>query len=906
MRIRSGMCVASVYVVALSASAAGDCPPLHTGKLVSPEAPTSPNFFGGVAMDGSTMVVGAPAATAIGGAAYVYRLIEGSWVYTTKLVPSDASNGLFGNSVAVYGTTIVVGARFANNRGAAYVFVQSGGVWSQQAKLVGSDTVSGDDFGYSVAAGFNTIVVGAPGVDDACNPPTELCDSGAAYVFFRSGTSWSQQARFVPADGGVGGYFGRAVALSGNTALVGAPNNTNASGSRAGTAYVYQRSGSTWSLQASIVSPVVRPFRGFGASLTLELDTAVIGNVIGDPLEVYQRSGTAWTRVTTISSGEGVPLGTVRLVGGVLVAGAPTATVKGQSGAGAAYVFRGAGSVWARVGKMTSPDPAQSDGFGASVGLGVDRVVIGEPQDDQAGSNAGAVHTFFLSPLPSSMYTASDGASSDAFGTAVACDGETMIAGSPGRTGAQGSDVGAAYVFRRSGGGWSEEAVLLAADGGRNSRMGEAVGLSDGLAIIGAPLHSMGGNNREGAAYVFARSGSTWTQESRLTAADAARDDQFGASVAIEGDVAVVGAPGDDFPGANDRGSAYVFGRIEGEWVPVAKLVAPDGAPNDWLGSAVAVHGDKIALGAPGDSHPGASGAGSVYVFRLIDGAWELEVKLIASNAASGDRFGAALSFFGTELMVGADQKRVAGVSDAGAAYIFVHDGVWLEQAMLSSSPPQSNASLGRAVYLGDGFALAGAWFDESTGSNTGAIYRFDRNGEVWTQRVRTVPVNAGSGDRFGYAVAGHGRLAFVGAPFDAVGSLSRSGSVYEVDMIPAPSIVAPPIRAVVCPRGETGFEVVAEGAGSLTYQWRRNGANLSDGVTSHGSVITGSGTPLLLIENAAPQDAGGYSCEISNACGAIVSASAPLVYCVVEFNCDGQIDFFDYLDFVEAFAAGC
>ena len=376
--------------------------------------------------------------------------------------------------------------------------------FTQQAKLTASDGVGNDSFGYAVALSGDTALVGAYGDDG----------KGSAYVFVRSGTIWSQQAKLTASDRAAADYFGWSVALSGDTALVGAHWGDNAKGS----AYVFVRSGATWSQQAKLTASENSQF--FGISVALSGDTALVG-----------------------------------------------AHYNG-SGLGAAYVFVRSGATWSQQAKLTASDGIAPDFFGISVALSGDTALVGADGDDVGiNTDQGSAYVFVRSGAAWSQQaklTASDGAFYDQFGHSVALSGDTALVGAWGG----GTYRGSAYVFVRSGATWSRQAMLTAPDSWSYDQFGRSVALSGDTALVGAMTNDVGAYSDQGAAYVFARSGATWShQEEKVTASDGTYSDYLGISVALSGDTALVGAFGDD----NMRGSAYVFVRS----LPLATLSPP-------------------------------------------------------------------------------------------------------------------------------------------------------------------------------------------------------------------------------------------------------------------------------------------------------------------------------------------
>jgi hypothetical protein len=273
-----------------------------------------------VAIDGSTVVVGAPYQTGVSGAAYVFVRSGSSWSQQAELTGSGAAGGGFGWSVAISGSTVVVGA---DNERAAYVFVQSSTGWSQQARLTAPGSPYA--FGISVALDGSTLVVGACGNANPLRPPKT---PGAAYVFLSSGTAWSQQAKLTPSNNTAGDYFGYRVAVSGSTAVVGAPYQN--------AAYVFAQSGTNWSQQATLTSTDGAHL--YGVSVALYGSTALVGSSSNEA-DMFVRSGTAWPQQAKLTPSDSALFGiSVAINGSTAVVGAED----NNSYEGAAYVFAGA------------------------------------------------------------------------------------------------------------------------------------------------------------------------------------------------------------------------------------------------------------------------------------------------------------------------------------------------------------------------------------------------------------------------------------------------------------------------------------------------------------------------------------------------------------------------------------
>jgi hypothetical protein len=248
------------------------------------------------------------------------------------------------------------------------------------------------------------------------------------------------------------------------------------------------------------------------------------------------------------------------------------------------------------------------------VGLSADTIVVGTPHDDHTGGNgAGSAYVFVRSGeawTEQAKLIASDPDARDYFGHSVAISGNTVVIGAPyeGETGA-----GSAYVFVRSDALWTQQAKLPAPNPAVFDLFGGSVAVSADTVVIGAD----GEWQREGSAYVFIRSGGLWTQQARLMASDGAAEDLFGAQLATNGDITVVTALDDSHAGGTLAGSAYVFLRSGESWTEQAKLTASDAAAYDNFGFPVSFSGNTAVFGARADDHSGVTDAGSAYVFDL-------------------------------------------------------------------------------------------------------------------------------------------------------------------------------------------------------------------------------------------------------------------------------------------------
>ena len=465
---------------------------------------------------------------------------------------------------------------------------------AQQAYLKASNTDPGDVFGTSVAMSGDTAVIGAPG--ESSDAPgvngdqssNGLYQSGAAYVFVQEGTTWSQQAYLKPSLPDWGDRFGHSVSISGDTIVIGAPeesssatgvngNQSDNSALSAGAAYVFAREGTTWSEQAYLKASNTDPHDQLGGAVAVSGDTVVVG---------AKNEGSASNGVNGYQFDNSL------------------------GAAGAGYVFVRSGDTWSQQAYLKASNPDSGDRFGCSVSISNDEVVVGAwgESSQSAGVNGHQLND-------SAPY------------------------------------AGAAYVFRRYGGSWIQQAYLKASNPDLYDHFGAAVAISNTTIVVGAPRESsaatgVNGDQSDnsspwaGAAYVFIRGAATsWGQEAYLKASNAGTYDEFGSTVAASGEVVLVGArnersqatgvdgnQGDD--SAPQSGAAYVFRCAGRLWSQFAYLKASNTDSFDYFGNSVAVSGEVALVGAPfeGSRATGVNGdessnlsaqAGAAYLFHL-------------------------------------------------------------------------------------------------------------------------------------------------------------------------------------------------------------------------------------------------------------------------------------------------
>jgi uncharacterized repeat protein (TIGR01451 family) len=432
--------------------------------------------------------------------------------------------------------------------------------------------------------------------------------------WFAQAANINQTAKLLP-NAGEGASFdrmGQAVAVSGNTAVGAAYLANGSTFVDSGTVHVFTRTNATtWSRQQKINPPSAANNDLFGNAVAISGNTLAIAALRDDETSatdsgavyIFTRSVSEWTlqqRINASDPTNNAGFGrSVALDGDTLIVGANRA----NSGTGAAYVFTRSGATWAQQQRLVAQDAALDDFFGGSVAISGDRLVVGAERAD------------------------------------VGVSPDTK------------RDVGAAYVFRRTGvGAWLQQTKLLPSTYVNDDNFGISVAISGASIVVGQPFLGEGVGSNKGAAIVFTEDAGTWTRQATLVPADASADDYFGRSVAISGDLIVAGSYFDDFNTVVNGGSAYLYRRSGSVWSQSDKLLGSDTVLNDSLGSAVAISAGVTIVGAPFDANAFGSESGAAYAFTREDG----------SNTA--------LALNTTSITFGQGATLTANISDSGFA----------------------------------------------------------------------------------------------------------------------------------------------------------------------------------------------------------------------------------------------
>ena len=376
---------------------------------------------------------------------------------------------------------------------------------------------------------------------------------------------------------------------------------------------------------------------------------------------------------------------------------------------------------------------------------------------------------------------AADGGASDIYGWWVLQDGNMAVVSAPSDDIEANVDQGSVYVLTREGTSWSVQQKLTASDGGAGDAFGYSVALLNGeLLLVGAFADDVGGNIDQGSVYFFTRSGSTWSEQLHLIAPDGAAYECFGRAVAISGDTALIGAYGDFIDANQLQGSVYVYTQSEETWDFQQKLIALDGAANDQFGWSLALDGDTALVGAYVDDVGANTNQGSAYIFVRDGTVWSQQEHLIAPDGAAGDEFGVSVAIDADTALVGT-WGMISGVDRPGSVYVFTRaDTTWSLQQTLTASDGVPGDHLGYAVSLDGNTALVGApWDDVGANTDQGSAYIFVRTGTTWNEQAHLFAFDGAANDRYGISTAFKGNTALVGSYLDDVGDNVNQGTAY-------------------------------------------------------------------------------------------------------------------------------
>lgn len=680
-----------------------------------------------------------------------------------------------------------------------------------------------EEFGYSVDFKDNRAIVGAPFGGTKFGV---LSGSAIIYEYDPNAASWKEVKRIIPDDANARQFFGRMVAIEEDIAVVTARQYFEDSSST-GYAYIFAKDHggiNNWGQIARLEPQIVNNgLTNFGGSISLSRDILAIGD--SSDHEISASSGAVyifnrhkggennWGQTAKLKSGDAAKSDgfgvSVYISGNTLVVGACLNRTDGIRG-GSAYIFEREEDAdeWTQLKKLIATDIKDRDHFGRSVSKNNDIIVIGAP-GRYSGDQAGAVYLFSKDTGGENNWgqltklTKENGIAEDNFGASVTINNDMIVIGSP-----RDNDLGAIHIYKTDAeANWkeirelkgedfneqkigeiisvNEDLVMLGfpkenydkgivsfvridketdqlgkvitIDGGNSASdqyFGTAVDLDGDIAIIGAYGDDENGRS-SGGAYIFSRENSSsdkWRMVTKLSPNDPEEYDLFGRKVAISGDVAIVGAYGSDDHGSSS-GSAYIFSKDTGgenNWGEVLKLTDPNGNEDDLFGYDVDVSRDIAVVGAYGDQ--GFSGAVHIYKKHLGGRNNWGEVTKLRSRNGERDLFGISVAIDEDVLLVTSN-----GIGRNGETYIFYQDSGgldnWGEIVKLTANRRQSSSLFGRTLDVSGDLAIIGA----SQENNRGAVYLFSRNEggtDNWGILHKMTKPDAEEWDNFGHDVA--------------------------------------------------------------------------------------------------------------------------------------------------------
>lgn len=614
----------------------------------------------GVSMNGDTAVVGVSAKAGGLGAVYVFTRSGTTWTQQQK-ISAPAGVTLFGRAVSMDGHTLAIGGINSTSRGIVYVYKRTAGVFSLQASFLASDNAVNDGFGSSVSLRSNRLAVGAVGSQNY---------QGAAYIFDRVGTTWTETAKLVAGDPAAYDYFGGSVTLEGNNVAVSATNKLNVAYG-AGAVYTFSFDGSSWSQGQKLLGDA-NNYANFGYSIAISgTRLAVIQGYSPAKVVVYELSGGVWSSVYSNVSYVYYP--TVGLTGDLMLLGTPGASL--YAGGIAVYSY--------------NPQTLSWGFYGAYTGTGT-----------TSGSR---------------------------FASTSAVDGNTAVFG------AWGHDFGngAAYVYTKTGSTWSLEQKISPPVSDQYIYFGTALALKSDTLVIGAI-----GYLNKGAVFVYTRSGGVWTLDQTLTGSDVANYDAFGSSVALDlgTSTIAVGASRQ----ASYQGAAYTFEKVGGVWTETQKLTASDGAADWGFGGfyqGVALSGNTLLIGA--SAADGYTGAG--YIFKK-NTTWVQYTKLVPAGASAYASYGYQVALQGETAYLSSTSSNTPQIGNV--AWWVRNSGFWIEQPLISYGDSADHRGVNGLAVDGAHLVAARPGYGEWRG-----VFSFVNTTGAWTGQGKFV--NNGAGTNF-------------------------------------------------------------------------------------------------------------------------------------------------------------
>jgi outer membrane protein assembly factor BamB len=805
------------------------------------------DIFGySVAISGNYAIVGAVNEDDAGGInsgkAYIYNVTTGAlvWTLNNPNAYSTSDSDYFGWSVAVDGNYAIVSAYLEDdasgfNSGKAYIYSVTTGalVWTLNNPNLYSTSLN-DFFGTSVAISGNYAIVGAYGEDD-----TGGNDSGKAYVYnVTTGALIWTLNNPNPYGTSASDNFGQSVAISGNYAIVGAVGEDDASGTFSGKAYIYNVT--TGALVWTLNNP--NPYSTslydyFGSSVAISGNYAIVGACFEDDASGTD-SGKAYIyNVTTgallwtlnnpnpYSTSQNDNFGvSVAISGNYAIVGAYQEEDAGGTDSGKAYIYNvTTGQLLWTLNNPNAYSTSFGDYFGNSVAISGNYAIVGVYYEDDAGGNqSGKAYIFAVNDVYAlnnvdsvklaNGFTLDGGgkllqpsvpagallktfdnpnaystSANDNFGVSVAIDGNYAIVGAYWEDNISGSDSGKAYIFNVTTG-----ALLFTLNNpnaystGANDYFGYSVAVSGNYAIIGARTESDASGTSSGKAYIYnVTTGQLiWTLDNP-NAYSTGQSDNFGYSMAISGNYAIIGAVYEDDSSGTQSGKAYIFNVTTGAllWT-LTNPNAYSTSSGDWFGNSVAVSGNYAIVSAVQEEDAGGSYSGKAYIYNVTTGAlvWTLNDPN-AYSTSTGDRFGYSVAISGNYAIVGAADEGDTGGAYSGKAYIY---NVTTGELLYTLNNPnaygtRANDGFGVSAAISGNYAIVGATGEDDAGGNgSGKAYIFNvtTGALVWTLDNPNA-YDTSTADMFGGLIGMSGDYAIISAYAEDDAGGTTSGKAY-------------------------------------------------------------------------------------------------------------------------------
>lgn len=389
-------------------------------------------------------------------------------------------------------------------------------------------------------------------------------------------------------------------------------------------------------------------------------------------------------------------------------------------------------------------------------------------------------HSFCQEWYETDVLVASTGGAIDWFAYDTDMDNNFVVLGAPYHDVGSIEDQGAAFVYYFDGDNWAHEQILTASDGVSGDEFGRSVAIDGDFLVVGAMFKNSNDKAQTGAAYIFKFDGSTWVEYQKIVPAEGESYDWFGGAADIEDTVMVVGAHTANVQESSNAGTVHVYYFNGSTWYEDQELYASDHGTQNWFGISLDLNGKDLIIGSTGDDIELNDDQGSAYVFRYED-SWSEVQKLTASDGEESDDFGRSVSISGNTILIGSPECEIDNVNYQGAVYYFNYSsGNWSQIQKLSIPTVNSFLSFGIDLALKGDTAIIGAE-GQTVGDNTyqGAAFIYTKNGSTWTKDQELSASDGKENDYYGNSVSITNNFALVGAYRSTIGSNSMQGSAY-------------------------------------------------------------------------------------------------------------------------------